>query len=214
MILSLLRQPQISPCGPLSLDTLASREILLTTAMDSAAMWTAFGSRYHQQVRRENHIGDQLDGENVVQERLGAIITTMTSTFPTAPSRANTEFQPPYFPPPFSQQSGEMFAHHSQNINDPYSPALHCFQTSQVQPHTFQPQYYLMTKHLRTHSGPGGSEGTTRYGGRCTGGTATVRNFLSAFTTSWSSTRPGPASSTASWAPRSGSSRRSWWGAG
>ena len=51
MILSLLRQPQISPCGPLSLDTLGSREILLNTAMDSAAMWTAFGSRYHQQVR-------------------------------------------------------------------------------------------------------------------------------------------------------------------
>ena len=53
MILSLLRQPQISPCGPLSLDTLGSREILLNTAMDSAAMWTAFGSRYHQQVRGE-----------------------------------------------------------------------------------------------------------------------------------------------------------------
>ena len=70
----------------------------------------------------------------------------MTSSFPSAPSRANTEFQPPYFPPPFSQQSGEMFGQHSgishisQNINDPYSPALHCFQTSQVFLNIFQPQ--------------------------------------------------------------------------
>ena len=142
MILSLLRQPQISPCGPLSLDTLGSREILLNTAMDSAAMWTAFGSRYHQQVRTQSQSHPTpVILESVVQERLGAITTTMTSSFPSAPSRANTEFQPPYFPPPFSQGSGEMFAPHSQNINDPYSPALHCFQTSQVELNIFQPQY-------------------------------------------------------------------------
>ena len=86
--------------------------------------------------------------ESVVQERLGAITTTMTSSFPSPPSRANTEFQPPYFPPPFGQQSGEMFGHHSQNINDPYTPALHCFQTSQVQSYIFQPQYSVLTSHL------------------------------------------------------------------
>ena len=89
--------------------------------------------------------------ESVVQERLGAITTTMTSSFPSGPSRANTEFQPPYFPPPFGQQSGEMFGQHSshsQNINDPYSPALHCFQTSQVQSSIFQPHYSVLTSHL------------------------------------------------------------------
>ena len=92
--------------------------------------------------------------ESVVQERLGAITTTMTSSFPSGPSRANTDFQPPYFPPPFGQQSGEMFGHHSshsshsQNINDPYSPALHCFQTSQVPSSIFQPHYSVLTSSL------------------------------------------------------------------
>ena len=58
----------------------------------------------------------------------------MTSGFPSGGPRGSSEFQPPYFPPPFHQQGGEMFgvAHHSQNINDPYTPSLHCFQTSQV----------------------------------------------------------------------------------
>ena len=101
----------------------------------------------------------------MAQERLGAITTTMTSSFPSAPSRGNTEFQPPYFPPPFSQQSGEMFGHHnqisgiSQNINDPYSPALHCFQTSQVHLRAY---FSLNNSDLRTHSGPAGSGATTR----------------------------------------------------
>ena len=99
----------------------------------TAAMWTAFGNRYHQQVTSARHTCDDLTNLNP-QDRIGG----PGSRFP------GSEFQPPpYFPPPFPQHGAgagtpgpDMFSaghpgpgpgHHLQ---DPYAGSLHCFQSS------------------------------------------------------------------------------------
>ena len=55
----------------------------------------------------------------------------MAGTFHSAGRSGGSDFQPPYFPPPFPQQASDMFAH-SQHLNDPYGTSLHSFQSAQV----------------------------------------------------------------------------------
>jgi len=78
-------------------------------------MW-AFGNRYHQQ--------DRIGGHGI------AGIGSMAGSFHTTGRTGGSEFQPPYFPPPFPQQASDMFAH-SQHLNDPYGSSLHSFQSAQ-----------------------------------------------------------------------------------
>ena len=74
------------------------------------------------------------------QDRVGHGIASATAGFPGAPRTPVSDFQPPYFPPPFhtaaSQQTAqEVFAAQAPHlVSDPYNVtnSLHNFQSSQV----------------------------------------------------------------------------------
>ena len=67
----------------------------------------------------------------LLQERLSHGISA--GGFPG--NHRTSDFQPPYFPPPFPSQQPtpqEVFAAQNAHLADPYANSLHSFQTSQV----------------------------------------------------------------------------------